>query len=80
MRLSRSCRSPRGGGLADLPDDVFAPAPGSVVQKPGSNDQPLAGAQSPPQRLGDAVELTRRAVSAWVSVLIGPALVDVSRR
>jgi hypothetical protein len=53
---------------------------GSVAQKPPSNDQPFAGAQSPPQRLGDAVELTRRAVSAWVSVLIGPALVDVSRR
>jgi hypothetical protein len=70
----------RAAGVADLPDDVFTPASGSVVQKPGSGDQPIAGAQSPPQRLGDAVELTRRAVSAWVSVLIGPALVEVSRR
>ncbi len=66
--------------LVDLPDDVFAPAPGTVVQKPLLHDESLAGTESPPQRLGHAVELTRRAVSAWVSVLIGPALVDVSRR
>ncbi len=45
-----------------------------------AKDRPLAGAEPQPARLGDAVELTRKAVSAWVSVLIGPALVGSSRR
>jgi hypothetical protein len=66
--------------VADLPEDVFTPASAALAQKLIPSPQPLAGTQSQPPRLGDAVELTRRAVSAWVSVLIGPALVDVSRR
>jgi len=66
--------------LLDLPRDVFAPAPAVLAQEPLHTDQSLVGRDSQPAGLGDAVELTRRAVSAWVSVLIGPALVDVSRR
>ncbi len=72
--------------LADLPTDLFGPGSEALDQKPLTKDQPLsgaqplAGAQPPTRRLGDAVELTRRAMSAWVSVLIGPALVDGSRR
>jgi hypothetical protein len=72
-------RSTRGL-LVDLPRDVFAPAPVVISQEPLQTNQSLAGTHTQPARLGDAVELTRRAVSAWVSVLIGPALVDVSRR
>jgi hypothetical protein len=66
--------------LAELPADVFVPAPQSFDHKPLSPEPPLAGAQPPAPRLGDAVELTRRAMSAWASLLIGPALVDGSRR
>jgi hypothetical protein len=66
--------------LADLPVDLFGPAPESPDRKPLSAGQPLAGAQPQAPRLGDAVELTRRAMSAWASLLIGPALVDGSRR
>jgi hypothetical protein len=66
--------------LVDLPSDVFAHAPDLLARKPVSHDEPLAGSPPQPHRLGDAVELTRRAVSAWVSVLIGPALVDGSPR
>jgi hypothetical protein len=66
--------------LADLPRKVFTPAIGFNAPAPLQADHSLAGTHSQPARLGDAVELTRRAVSAWVSVLIGPALVDVSRR
>ena len=66
--------------LVDLPREVFAPAPAVFASHPVAPDRSLTAADSPPARLGDAVELTRRAVSAWVSVLIGPALVDVSRR
>jgi hypothetical protein len=72
--------SARPSSLVDLPSDVFAPAPAVVVQEPLPRAGAMAGRGSQPARLGDAVELTRRAVSAWVSVLIGPALVDVSRR
>ncbi len=61
-----------------FPDDVFAHP--SLDQRPLEANHPVAGMASQPPRLGDAVELTRRAVSAWVSVLIGPALVDGSRR
>jgi hypothetical protein len=66
--------------LVDLPRDVFAPASSVLAQGSLHPDQALVGRDSQPAGLGDAVELTRRAVSAWVSVLIGPALVDVSRR
>jgi hypothetical protein len=66
--------------LVDLPRDIFAPAPALVAQEALHPADALVGRGSQPARLGDAVELTRRAVSAWVSVLIGPALVDVSRR
>ncbi len=72
--------------MADLPTDLFGPGPDALDLKPMTKVQPvpeaapLAGAQPPTPRLGDAVELTRRAMSAWVSVLIGPALVDGSRR
>ena len=67
-----------GASAVKFPEDVFTPP--VFAQSPLQSDQPLAGNQSQPPRLGDAVELTRRAVSAWVSVLIGPALVDGSRR
>jgi hypothetical protein len=66
--------------LVDLPRNVFVPLSSVLTQEPLRSDQALVGTDSQPARLGDAVELTRRAVSAWVSVLIGPALVDVSRR
>jgi hypothetical protein len=66
--------------LADLPRDVFAPAGARSAPAPLQTDHALAGTHSQPARLGDAVELTRRAVSAWVSVLVGPALVDLPRR
>ncbi len=66
--------------LDDLPSDVFVPMPPSPDQEPAAKDRPLAGVGPPPARLGDAVELTRRAVSAWVSVLIGPALVQEGSR
>jgi hypothetical protein len=66
--------------LADLPSDVFVPVTPSRDQEPVATNRPLTGVEPQAPRLGDAVELTRRAVSAWVSVLIGPALVQGSRR
>ena len=66
--------------LEDLPSDVFAPMPPSPDQELAAKDRPLADVGPQPARLGDAVELTRRAVSAWVSVLIGPALVQEGAR
>ncbi len=66
--------------LDDLPSEVFAPMPPSPDQELAAKDRPFAGVGPPPARLGDAVELTRRAVSAWVSVLIGPALVQEGAR
>jgi hypothetical protein len=66
--------------LLDLPSDVFAQPAEVLARKPIPHEEPIAGSPSQPHRLGDAVELTRRAVSAWVSVLIGPALVDGSPR
>jgi hypothetical protein len=42
--------------------------------------QPTASAASQPARLDEAVDLTRKALYAWVSVLIGPDAEDLSRR
>jgi hypothetical protein len=42
--------------------------------------QPSTSSVSQPPRLGDAVELTRKAVYAWVSVLIGPDAAEHSHR
>jgi hypothetical protein len=75
-----SIHAPESARLVDLPRHVFAPVPAVLAQEPLHSDGALVGRESQPARLGDAVELTRRAVSAWVSVLIGPALVNVSRR
>ena len=80
IAVAAPVRSAGASFLDDLPGDVFAPMAPSPDQEPASTDRPLAGAAPPPARLGDAVELTRRAVSAWVSVLIGPALVQEGAR
>jgi len=69
---------PAPATMVVFPEDVFAHS--SLDQRPLEANHPVAGIDSQPPRLGDAVELTRRAVSAWMSVLIGPALVDGSRR
>jgi hypothetical protein len=58
-------------GLAALPDDVFAPTdPVSVA---------LAEPETTvPPDVNRAVRLTREALSAWVNVLTGPAVVTAS--
>jgi hypothetical protein len=71
---------PSSSFLEDLPSDVFVPALTPPEEELVAKDRPLAGVAPQPARLGDAVELTRRAVSAWVSVLIGPALVQEGAR
>ena len=76
--VAQAAQVPSLEKMVVFPDDVFAHP--SVDQSKLEANHPLAGIASQPPRLGDAVELTRRAVSAWVSVLIGPALVDGSRR
>jgi len=58
--------------LADLPSNVFGPPEPSPEPKV---DRGFAG-----PRLGHAVELTRDALYAWMNVLTGPALVDVTSR
>jgi len=72
--------------LADLPRDVFAPPepspkPNSESHQAGTIKElsrPPATLAQP--RLGHAVELTRDALYAWMNVLKGPALVDVTSR
>ena len=72
-----------GVAAAQIPAPACVAPPGSASQADLARAAALAApvareaapatrAESPPQRLGDAVDLTRRAVSAWVSVLIGP--------
>jgi len=70
--------------LADLPLDVFAapePSPevsGAVTRSSSSGSIGDRGLAEP--RLGHAVELTREALYAWMNVLTGPALVDMTSR
>ena len=94
FRRRRACHRPEflpACAAAQIPAPACVAAPGSATQADLARAAALAApvareaaaatrAESPPRRLGDAVDLTRRAVSAWVSVLIGPALVDVPRR
>jgi len=62
--------TPRVAVLADLPRNVFGP--------PEPSREPKVGRRLPEPRLGHAVELTRDALYAWVNVLTGPVLVDVT--
>jgi hypothetical protein len=69
--------------LADLPRNVFGPRDASLqasnnVALPSSGA--LGGGRLAGPRLGHAVELTRAAWYAWMNVLTGPALVDVTSR
>ncbi|MFI5455581.1 MAG: hypothetical protein ACHRXM_09030 [Isosphaerales bacterium] len=68
--------------LADLPRDVFAPPEPSPTsrQDTSSSSRSIVGRGSAQPRLGHAVELTREALYAWMNVLTGPALVDVTSR
>jgi hypothetical protein len=68
--------------VAELPLDVFggpgpSPETTTVISRslPNSN-----GSQGAGPRLGHAVELTREALYAWMNVLTGPALVEVTSR
>jgi hypothetical protein len=69
--------------IADLPRDVFgAPEtrkqPAAEIARSGSG---LGGSRRLDQpRLGHAFELTRDALCAWMNVLTGPAVVDVTFR
>ena len=50
-----------------------------VSERPAEAAQPVPIQASQAPRLGEAVELTRKAVDAWVSVLIGPEAASLSR-
>jgi len=72
---------PRVVTLPDLPRDVFGPSQRSPERKTGSSRSlSTAGRGVAGPRLGHAVELTRDALYAWMNVLTGPALVDVTSR
>jgi hypothetical protein len=73
--------------FADLPRDVFARSEIVAERKSANSQQEIAREMSRPAtplakvtrpRLGHAVELTREALSAWVNILAGPAVVDVT--
>jgi len=68
--------------LADLPRDVFGPPVPSPTfrQDTPSLSRSTVGRGIAQPRLGHAVELTRDALYAWMNVLTGPALVDVTSR
>ncbi len=71
--------------LAKLPDDVFGWQEVKNVRleppvRTSSAPRSTAGGSSTAPRLGQAVELTRAALYAWMNVLAGPAVVDVSSR
>jgi hypothetical protein len=57
--------------------DLENPAAGP---KAGSHDRSDRGGWSPDARWGQAVELTREAVCAWMKVLAGPAVVEITAR
>jgi hypothetical protein len=73
----------------ELPRDVFA-APDSVWEPDARSPSPATTSESKPDQtagralaeplLGQAVELTRDALYAWMKVLTGPALVSVTSR
>jgi hypothetical protein len=69
--------------LADLPHNVFAaPAPNAnasaEIARSGSGSS--GGSRLGGPRLGHAFELTRDALYAWMNVLTGPALVEMTSR
>jgi hypothetical protein len=59
-------------GLAELPADVFAP------DEPTVEALVMAEADPASPEVNRAVRLTREALSAWINVLTGPALVTAS--
>ncbi len=63
--------------LAELPADVFAPSPAETVVADAAID---AEPEAAPPRVGQAIRLTREALSAWINVLSGPALVTTASR
>ena len=71
--------------LADLPRNVFAPLdraserrPENPLERNPASVQTAVGHTVAAPRLGHAVELTRDALYAWMNILTGPALVDVT--
>jgi hypothetical protein len=79
---------PASPKLADLPRDVFAPPLRNVVaeraettnQKLPATSSGFAHQELPGARWGHAMQLTRDAVYAWLSVLTKPGVVEVSRQ
>jgi hypothetical protein len=59
-------------GEADLPADVFAPDMPAAVAIAASGSSPA------PPEVNQAVRLTRDALSAWINVLTGPALLTAA--
>jgi hypothetical protein len=64
---------------ASIPWPVFAPG-GPPPEPDRSVTAQSTGASTHPVRWGEAIQLTREAVVAWMKVLTGPALVQVSAR
>lgn len=63
--------------MGELPDDVFAPLADAPIEPVVAQQTPAAPVAA--HDVNRAVRLTREALSAWVNVLTGPALVTVSR-
>ncbi len=69
----------------DRPATASSPSPRVEQQQIDAGERlssarPTVGRRSAEPRLGHAVELTREALYAWMNVLAGPALVDVTSR
>jgi hypothetical protein len=79
-------KTPPATKLVDLPRDVFAPAaPAVVIDREEvtvhtlpSSSTAVGQDASPSERWEHAVQLTRDAVYAWMSVLTKPGLVDLA--
>jgi hypothetical protein len=64
------------GSRSQTPIDPRAACPEKTSAAPGAT----ASGSFPQPEFGDAVELTREALFAWMKVLAGPAVVDVTTR